>query len=80
MDYKDLTFISSNTGFLRNSYYCKKNKRYYCLQWDNGYDKAPVLYSSTRSGEPDCPIKKEYYKYFLFPEGHEPYESMLTNS
>ena len=80
MDYLNLAFRSSNTGFLRNLYYCKENKSHYCLQWDNGYSKPPVLYSATREGEASCPIKKENIQYFIFPEGHEHYHCILTAS
>lgn len=77
MDTRLLVFNSSHPGFLRNIYFCKANARYYCLQWDNGYSKPPILYTCTRSLEPECPVKKELYEAFLFPEGHEHYGFML---
>ena len=77
MEYRELRFMSSHTGFLRNNYYCKALKRHYCLQWDNGYSNPPVLYSATKEGEADCPIKKEAIEYFIFPAGHEHYHSMI---
>ena len=69
--YRRLIFKYSDTGFCHNIYYDKEIKQYYCLQWDWGYNKPPTLYSATSDGEADCPIRKELYKYFVFPDGHE---------
>ncbi len=80
MDYQELRFVYSHTGFLKNIYKSKKTNRYYALQWDNGYSQYPHFYSATKDGEADCPIKKEAIQYFIFPEGHEHYGEILKES
>lgn len=77
--YIELKFHMSYTGFLQNRYKAS-NGKYYNLQWSNGYDKPPILYTATPSWESDCPVKKEMYDRFIFPEGHEAYGSMLFHS
>ena len=77
MKYQNLRLKYSHTGFVRNVYQSKDNKRYYVLQWDNGYNKPPVLYISTVSGEPESTIRQECIEFFIFPEGHEHYGEML---
>lgn len=80
MEYQNLIFIRSNPGFLNNIYKSKQSKRYYNLQWDNGYDNYPRFYSATKDGEANCPIRKDAIPFFVFPEGHEHYEGMLKES
>ena len=75
--YCNLKFINSHTGFLRNLYKCKETKRFYCLQWDEGYLKPPKFYTATKDGEANSPVQKKYYEYFIFPEGHEHYWCIL---
>lgn len=79
MDYIILKFKASHTGLLRNQYRGSNGKNYN-LQWDGGYTKPPVLYTATGSWESDCPVKRALYDMFIFPEGHEPYGSMLFYS
>jgi hypothetical protein len=76
-EYMNLRFLYSHTGFLKNLYKCKETNRYYCLQWDEGYTKPPKFYSATKDGEADSPVRKDYYEYFIFPEGHEHYQCIL---
>ena len=80
MDYQNLKFVGSNPGFLNNIYKSKETKRYYALQWDNGYTHYPRFYSATKDGEPDCPIRNDVIQFFVFPDGHEHYEGILKES
>jgi len=71
-----LKFFASHTGFLQNRYKGSDGK-YYVLQWSNGYEKLPLLYTATKSWEADTPVRKNKIKSFDFPEGHEAYFYML---
>lgn len=77
VEYQNLRFKYSHTGFVRNVYQSKDNKGYYVLQWDNGYNNKPVLYLATKDGEPQSPVKQNCIEFFIFPEGHEHYGEML---
>jgi hypothetical protein len=77
MEYQNLKLKYSDTGFLRNVYQSKDNKRWYVLQWDNGYNNKPVFYIASKDGEPESTIRQDCIEFFIFPVGHEHYGEML---